>query len=116
MISWRCSRTSACRRANSAAVGPGLPSSAWAPSDAVAHTTTNAAAPIALASLACILPLLSINEHQRRRDDVVGDGGNPPVLAVLQVLALQHHALGQRQPQAGGRAPGLGHVDAVGAA
>ena len=66
---------------------------------------------LAMRSFVCL-----VNQHQRRREDVVLDLGDTAVFPVVEVLELQDDAVGEVDVDAAGGAPSLGQVGAVGAA
>src|SRR5436190_1897948 len=110
MMRARCSLTSFCNRANSARVGP-APSCSWAPAAPATGATARdrdrargkkarprqwelrliMTIPLAGMGGACT----SVDEQQGRREDVVLDLGDAAVLAVVEVLGLEHDAVAE---------------------
>src|SRR5450631_3955481 len=130
MMSCRCSRTSFCSFASSARVGgpsealasfPSCPfcAHAGAASCAISSALRTphqigldlfSMVRLAMRSFACL-----VNQHQRRREDVVLDLGNATVLPIVEILELQNDPIGEVDVDAAGGAPPLGQVSAVGA-
>src|SRR5213076_158891 len=111
MIIARCSETSRCSRAKSAAVGGGgsaVLSLSAATTDIGANATI-----IAIPKrthlgkfLACFMSTSSVQQEQRAREDVVRYLRNTTVLPVVKILRLQDDVFVDDGPDAAGRAPG----------
>src|SRR6185312_14682742 len=128
MMSCRCSRTSFCSLESSARVGgpsAGFTSCPfWAQAGAASCAIKSplripdqigldvfAMMRLAMRSFVCL-----VNQHQRRREDVVLDLGDAAVFPVVKVLELQNDAVGEVDVDTAGGPPPLGQVGAVGTA
>src|SRR5580704_12754523 len=95
MRSCRCSRTSLCSFVNSARVGgpSGALSCAHPGTTSVVRARpTRSPATIGLRFL-MLMPRLSFDQHEGRREDVVPNLGDAAVLPVVQVLGLEDDAI-----------------------
>src|SRR3954453_6343051 len=115
MMSCRCSRTSFCSLASSARVGGPSDVPFWAQAGAASCRITSplripdqigldvfSMVRLAMRSFVCL-----VNQHQRRREDVVLDLGDTAVLPVVEVLELQDDAIGEVDVDAARGAPSL---------